>query len=190
MADPVAAAGAAVNPERYRTWSDGRPVRQVTNPDLTARILRFLDVRRGSRVLEVGTGSGYSAALLSVLVGRSGRVVSLDVDAELVERATRLLRGDGATNVLVVHRDGRLGYADEAPFDAVVSWASVGTEIPPPWTAQTRVGGTIVAPFTDGRIRKLRVTSEGAVAEEAAITGGFVPLTARPFRPWEDETGP
>lgn len=185
MRDRVAAALAAIRPETYASWRDGAPVRQVSNPRLVARMLRLLDPPAAATVLEIGTGSGYSAALLSRLVGPRGRVVSLDVDPELVARARRVQRDAGARNVRFIRRDGRLGYAEEAPFDALVSWASADLETPPAWRYQIRAGGTIVAPFADGRVRKLRALRDGELVEEASIAGRFVPLTSEPFRPWE-----
>jgi protein-L-isoaspartate O-methyltransferase len=86
-------------------------------------MLRLLDVQAGHRVLEVGTGSGYSTALLAHLVGPCGRVSSVDIDPDLVARAGRLLGMDGHSNVTVVHADGRLGHRPGAPYDRVVAWA-------------------------------------------------------------------
>jgi protein-L-isoaspartate(D-aspartate) O-methyltransferase len=75
-------------------------------------------------VLEIGTGSGFSTALLSHLVGNDGAVCSVDVDREMSERAARLLPMAGHSNVLLRTGDGRKGWAESAPFDRLVVWAA------------------------------------------------------------------
>jgi protein-L-isoaspartate(D-aspartate) O-methyltransferase len=95
--------------DRYLRTQDGRQLPQTSRPELIATMLRLLDVQPDHQVLEVGTGSGYSTALLAHLVGPGGQVISLDIDPELVTRASRLLALDGRTNVTVWHADGRLG---------------------------------------------------------------------------------
>lgn len=120
--------------EFYVLDADGARFPQSSAPDLVARVLRLLDARPGEHVLEIGTGSGYSAAVLSRLVGHSGRVVSVDHAEEVVPRARALLRRDGRDNVTVVLADGLQGWATGA-HDRLVAWASV-SELSDSWLEQ------------------------------------------------------
>jgi protein-L-isoaspartate(D-aspartate) O-methyltransferase len=186
--DRVGAAAEAVRRDRYMLHEDGTQVPQSSAPQVVLRMLRLLNVVAGATVLEVGTGSGYSTALLAHLTGPAGRVVSLDIDREMAERAARLLRGDGVRNVTVHCADGRGGYPAGAPYDRLIAWASSSQTVPEPWTQQVREGGLIVAPVRRGRrgaVIRLRVLPAGRVAEEDEIEAGFIPLTAAPLRPWE-----
>jgi protein-L-isoaspartate O-methyltransferase len=92
MADRVSAAMRQVHRDLYWQDSNGSIIYQITKPEVIARMLRLLAVAKGIRVFEVGTGSGHSTALLSVLVGAHGQVISVDVDPEMVYRATGLLQ--------------------------------------------------------------------------------------------------
>ena len=186
--DRVGAAAEAVRRERYMLHEDGTQVPQSSAPQVVLRMLRLLDVVAGDTVLEVGTGSGYSTALLAHLTGPAGRVVSLDIDHEMVERAARLLRRDGMRNVTVRRADGRGGYPAGGPYDRLIAWASSNQTVPEAWREQVREGGLIVAPVRRGRrgaVIQLRVLPAGRVVEEDQIEAGFIPLTVEPLRPWE-----
>lgn len=151
-------------------------------------MLRLLEVPEGSRVLEVGTGSGYSTALLSVLVGPFGRVISVVSTPTWWGVPPGSLEDEGRASVQVLLADGRLGYAPVAPYDRLIAWASAQEPIPDAWAEQVLPGGLIVAPIrTDvGQfVARLRLTSLGEAAIEQTIEGGFIPLTGEPFRPWE-----
>jgi protein-L-isoaspartate(D-aspartate) O-methyltransferase len=167
--------------------ADGTQVPQTTRPELIGEMLRLLDVPEGCRVLEVGTGSGYSTALLCELVGARGTVISLDIDAEMVERARPLLRQGGYVNVEILLADGRLGLAAGAPYERLVAWAATDGNVPAPWVRQVVAGGVIVTPTTDGRVLKLEVSAGPTATEKAAIRAGFIPLTSSPLRPWEND---
>ena len=93
--------------------------RQTFNslPSLTAEALAALDVAPGHRVLEVGTGTGYAAALLAELVGPSGAVVSIDIVPPFVDLARRAMRQLGIDNVRVVEGDGAYGHPSAGPFE-------------------------------------------------------------------------
>lgn len=150
---------------------------------MMARMLRLLEARDGDRVLEIGTGSGYSTALLRELVGPRGGIVSIDVDTELTSRAAVLL-----PDVRFVTADGRDGCAAAAPYDRVIAWASA-TELPLSWLEQTRPGALLVVPMRDSAsawVSRYRRTFDGAL-EDKRIAGSFIPLTAQPFKPWESD---
>jgi protein-L-isoaspartate(D-aspartate) O-methyltransferase len=109
-------------------------------------MLDLLAIEPGMRVLEIGTGSGWNAALLGRLVGPGGEVVSIDIDAELVERARPRLGAAGAGNVEVRAADGALGAPDRAPFDRVL--ATVGCDdVSPAWLGQLRPDGRVLVPL-------------------------------------------
>jgi protein-L-isoaspartate(D-aspartate) O-methyltransferase len=187
VGDSVGTALRAVEHARYCLDEQGNQLPQTSDPDVIARMLRLLDPRPGDRVLEIGTGSGYSTALLAELTGPTGGVVSIDVDPEVTFRATRLLADAGYGNVLLVTADGRQGWPSHAPFGRVVAWCSVG-DVPTAWRAQTRPGAVLVVPMrADGEtwVGKYHRTRRSTLVEDERVAGGFVPATATPFRPWE-----
>ncbi len=113
----------------------------MLNPKLEARLLQELQVHKHERVLEVGTGSGYMAALLA---HKAREVVTLELLPELVEFAKANLQRAGITNVRVRQADGSRGLPEEAPFDAILLSGSVPA-VPPSLLAQLKVGGRLAA---------------------------------------------
>ena len=110
-------------------------------PKVQARLLQELDVRRHERVLEIGTGSGYMAALLG---HKAQQVISLERDPQLAEVARANLQRAGVMNVSVRQADGSRGLPEEGPFDAILLSGSVA-EVPPQLLAQLKVGGRLAA---------------------------------------------
>jgi len=110
-------------------------------PRVEARMLQDLQVQRHERVLEIGTGSGFMAALLG---HRAQSVISLEVKPALAKLATENLRRSGASNVSVVQADGSRGYASEGPFDAILLSGSV-SKVPEDLLKQLKPGGRLVA---------------------------------------------
>ncbi|MCE0764316.1 methyltransferase domain-containing protein [Pseudonocardia kujensis] len=126
---------------------DGIATSSASQPSMMAIMLEQLAPAPGHRVLEIGAGTGYNAALLTRLVGPSGRVVSVDIDAELVEDATRHLAQAGVTGVDLRVGDGALGVPEAAPYDRVV--LTVGSwDLRPEWVAQLAPGGRLLLPLT------------------------------------------
>lgn len=114
----------------------------ISQPLVVASMTQALGLRGGERVLEVGAGSGYQAAVLSRLVAE---VVAVELEPELAERARATLDRLGCRNVLVVTGDGKLGHPERAPYDAIV--VSCATEeVPPALVAQLGAGGRMVVP--------------------------------------------
>lgn len=156
----------------------GEALSTMSQPSIVALMLEELAValRPGGRVLEVGTASGYNAALLSHLVGDGGLVVTIELDDELAASAAGRLRGLG--NVRVVAGDGRAGHAADAPYDGVI--VTAGAEaVAPAWVEQLAVGGRLVVPITGanriGSCVTYERTADGLV-ERSSMACGFVPL--------------
>ena len=110
-------------------------------PKVEARLLQELDVRKHERVLEVGAGSGYMAALLG---HKAQQAITMEIDAQLAEMARANLRRAGVMNVGVRQADGSRGLAEEGPFDAILLSGSVA-EVPAQLLAQLKVGGRLAA---------------------------------------------
>lgn len=123
------------------------PTSSSSAPHLVAEMLALLDARAGHRVLEVGTGTGWTAALLARQVGQQN-VTTIEIDAALAARATENLDAAGYTPQVIVG-DGARGWEPGAPYDRVHVTAGVGS-VPYAWVAQTRPGGVIVLPWMPG----------------------------------------
>jgi len=117
----------------------------ISAPHMVAIMCNVLDIHEGMRVLDVGTGSGYHAAVMADLVGPEGHVYSIERVAELVVFARRNLREAGIENVTVVEGDGSLGLPDHAPYDRI-NVAATAPEIPEPLKEQLKVGGKLAIP--------------------------------------------
>lgn len=127
-------------------WADGVPVSSASQPAIVANMLEQLCVEPGHRVLEIGAGTGYNAALLSSLVGPTGAVTTVDIASDVTDRARSALVSLGFGSVHVVCGDGGLGYAENAPYDRVI--VTVGAwDLPEAWFAQLRTGGRLVVPL-------------------------------------------
>lgn len=125
---------------------NGLALSSSSQPAIVAQMLEQLDAREGHHVLEIGAGSGYNAALLGSIVGASGRVLTLDIDADVAESAHAGLVRAGLTNVDVRTSDGWPGAPDLAPFDRIE--VTVGAwDISPHWVEQLRPGGMLVVPL-------------------------------------------
>ncbi|MFC4858190.1 methyltransferase, FxLD system [Actinophytocola glycyrrhizae] len=126
--------------------ADGRPVSSSSQPTIMAIMLDQLAPRRGQRVLEIGAGTGFNAALLASIVGERGAVTSVDLDADTVAHARENLDAAGCPNVVVVAGDGALGHADGAPYHRII--ATVGVwDLAPAWLEQLAPDGRIVVPL-------------------------------------------
>lgn len=136
----------ADEPVYTKTDTCGTSISAASQPRIVAMMLEQLDVRSGQRVMEAGAGTGYNAALLAAVVGDSGRVVTIDVDEDLVNGARKSLAAAGVANVDVVHGDGALGYSEGAPYDRII--ATVGAyETPAAWLKQLAPDGRLVVPL-------------------------------------------
>lgn len=156
------------------------PSSSATLPRLVVGMLDDLRVRDGMRVLEIGTGSGYSSALLCERLGDS-HVVTVEIDAGVAERAQVALKAAGYAPTMVTG-DGAVGYPAGAPYDRVIATCAV-RHIPYAWVEQTRPGGLIVAPLagslTSFGLVRLEVAGDGtAVGRMLPRPAGFMWLRA------------
>src|SRR4029079_19190306 len=125
---------------------DGVTTSSASQPSMMAIMLAQLDLRPGHRVLEIGAGTGYNAALMARLVGRQGHVVSVDIDADLVDGAARHLAAAEVSDVELVCGDGALGHPSAAPYDRIVLTVGSG-DVRPEWVAQLAPGGRLLLPL-------------------------------------------
>jgi protein-L-isoaspartate(D-aspartate) O-methyltransferase len=146
----------------------------ISQPLVVARMCELLTLRGDEMVLDVGTGSGYHAAVLARLVRH---VYSIEVVPELSRAAALALAADGVDNVTLVVGDGSRGLPQHAPYDAINVAAAAGGEVPPALLEQLAPGGRLVAPVGDGEQRLVRVrrTTSG-IKREALDSVRFVPL--------------
>ena len=129
-----------------RVDARGVPVSSSSAPNIMARMLERLGPEPGDRVLEIGTGTGYNAALLATLVTRAGSVTSIDIDPAVTGAARPRLERAGFGAVRVLDGDGWLGSPQGAPYDRIE--ATVGLwDVSPHWLEQLRDGGTLVLPL-------------------------------------------
>jgi protein-L-isoaspartate(D-aspartate) O-methyltransferase len=168
----------AVRPQAYRDTplpiGDGQT---ISAPHMVAVMAEALDLREGHKVLEIGTGSGYNAAVMAELVGPTGKIISLERHPSLAEKAGRLLQEAGYGNVQLVVGDGSLGYPEEAPYDRI-SVTCGAPRVPNALAEQLKEGGTMLIPVGGLeyqsllRVRKLG----GKLQSEDLGSVVFVPL--------------
>ena len=146
---PEVGPAAAYRDEAFviKCGADGLPVSSSSQPAMMAIMLDQLGLRPGHRVLEIGTGSGYNAAVMSAVVGPDGQVVSVDIDSELVGRARTSLATAGFDAVQVLCADGGYGDPAGAPYDRIIVTAGAW-DIAPAWLDQLTPDGLLVLPLS------------------------------------------
>jgi protein-L-isoaspartate(D-aspartate) O-methyltransferase len=148
----------------------------ISQPFMVAWMTQALELSGEERVLEVGTGSGYQAAILSLLCAK---VLSMEILPELAERARKTLARLGIQNVAIRLGDGSGGWPEEAPFDGIVVTAAA-VSVPPALPAQLRPGGRMVIPIGAEHdvqfLHLLRKAEDGTVADQELFAVRFVPL--------------
>ena len=167
--------------QRSRAYDD-RPLsighgQTISQPYIVALMTSLMELSGKEKILEIGTGSGYQAAILSQV---AGQVYSIERVQELAAAARARLTDLGYDNVQVIHGDGGLGLPEQAPFDAIMLTAAA-SEIPPPLYQQVRDGGLMVGPvgsrYEQVLIRLRRVGDEWK--QETSTPVIFVPLTGK-----------
>jgi protein-L-isoaspartate(D-aspartate) O-methyltransferase len=167
-------------PESYRweSYRDGPlPIghnQTISQPYIVAIMTELLNIDSASKVLEIGTGSGYQAAVLAEI---SDSVYSIEIITELANRADTLLDSLGYTDVHIRAGDGYRGWPEAAPFDAIIVTAAP-PKIPQPLVDQLKTGGRMVIPVGDFYQELLLVQkTEKGVVEKSIIPVRFVPMT-------------
>ncbi len=153
----------------------------ISQPYIVALMTECLALSDSDIVLEIGTGSGYQAAVLSRIVRQ---VFTIEVREVLFRRARRVLSALGCANIEIRHGDGYYGWPERAPFDGIIITAAVGLA-PPPLLAQLKEGGRLVLPFgtPPGHQRLTVITRVGMRFQVRHITGvTFVPMVGRATR--------
>jgi len=171
-------------PEQYRkdAYYDGPlPIgyeQTISQPYIVALMTEILDVRPGMRVLEIGTGSGYQAAVLAEI---GAQVFSIEIVPELCDRARGILIQDlQYKNVELRCGDGYVGWPEEAPFDRIMLTAAPA-KIPQPLLDQLKIGGIMISPVgtTFQQLMVYRKKQDHKVFVERSIPVRFVPMTGR-----------
>ncbi|MBW2521772.1 MAG: protein-L-isoaspartate(D-aspartate) O-methyltransferase [Deltaproteobacteria bacterium] len=170
-------------PPAAETWAyANRPLpighgQTISQPYIVALMTDLADIRPGGRVLEIGTGSGYQAAVLAAM---GAEVFTIEIIAPLAEEASRRLADLGYEQVHTRRGDGYYGWEEEAPFDAIVVTAAAG-HIPPPLLRQLKPGGTMVIPvggrFMVQHLVLVNKDSSGGLTTRQVLPVRFVPLT-------------
>ena len=152
----------------------------ISQPYIVGFMTQAAEIRPGDRVLEIGTGSGYQAAVLAEIVGE---LWSIEILAPLAERARAALDACGYDRVHVRTGDGYRGWPAEAPFDAILVTAAPD-HVPEPLVEQLAVGGRLIIPVGDRyqEIIRIRRTSQG-LEREILLPVRFVPMTGEAQQP-------
>jgi len=173
-------------PEEIRAYAyDDRPLpigerQTISQPYIVALMTELAEVAPGEKVLEVGTGSGYQAAVLAAM---KADVWSIEIVAPLAERARADLAAQGYTGIRLRVGDGYAGWKEAAPFDAIIVTAAPD-HVPQPLVDQLAVGGRLVIPVGATYQELIRITrTKDGIQRESVIPVRFVPMTGEAQRP-------
>ncbi len=146
----------------------------ISQPLTVAAMTEALDARKGDKILEVGAGSGYQAAILSAVIGEKGKIITTEIIPELFEFAKKNLKP--YKNVTVLNTDGSSGYGPEAPYDRIIVTASAPA-VPKPLVGHLKDTGRLVIPVGD---RMLLIEKKNGKTRETFIGYyAFVPLRGK-----------
>jgi protein-L-isoaspartate(D-aspartate) O-methyltransferase len=155
----------------------GMPASSTSQASLVAKMLELLDLSEGLKVLEVGAGTGYNAALLAQVVGDQRLVITVDVLEDVVDQTRRLLADTGYPRIQVLLRDGFEGVPEQAPFDRIV--ATVGcSDLSPHWAEQLAGDGAMLVPLqhASGHPLVLARKDGAALRGRMVLRTGFIPV--------------
>ncbi|MCC5622960.1 methyltransferase domain-containing protein [Nostoc sp. CHAB 5715] len=168
---------------------DGQAVSSSSQPAVMAIMLEQLDLQPGDRVLEIGAGTGYNAALMAHIVGETGQVIAIDIDEDIVEDARQHLAKAGFEQVKVVCTDGGFGYPSAAPYDRIILTVAAW-DIAIAWQEQLKPQGRLVLPLTLKDNVQITVAFESADSYLVSISTsncGFMKLRGAFAEPQEAE---
>ena len=151
----------------------------ISQPYIVAYMTEALEIGKGDKVLEIGTGSGYQAAVLAEI---TDEVFTIEIVEPLAKRAARDLKEAGYDAVATRHADGYYGWESEAPFDAIIVTAAARS-IPPPLVEQLKEGGRMIIPvgpaFGMQRLVLVQKDSGGEIRTDSLMPVRFVPFTGK-----------
>ncbi|MBI5092763.1 MAG: protein-L-isoaspartate(D-aspartate) O-methyltransferase [Candidatus Hydrogenedentes bacterium] len=173
-----------VPPGQVSQAYDDRPLpigygQTISQPYIVGKMTELLKVDANSVVLEVGTGSGYQAAILAELVKD---VFTIEIISPLAEQASKRLKALGYSRAHARAGDGYFGWADHAPYDGIIVTAAA-SHIPPPLVEQLKAGGRLIIPvgppFGLQQLLVLEKRKDGSITQRSVMSVKFVPLTGR-----------
>ena len=149
----------------------------ISAPHMVAMMCDLLDLQEGHKILEIGSGSGYNAAVMAEIIGKKGKIYSIERLEPLANFARENLKNTGYSNVEVILSDGSLGYPEQAPYDRISVTASA-PETPKPLLEQLKPGGIMVLPEGEGyqRLYIIRKSMDGKITKQDWGGVIFVPL--------------
>lgn len=153
----------------------------ISQPTTVAMMTEALEPKTGQKILEIGAGSGYQAAILSKIVGKNGKIFTIERIPELVEFAKENLKKTGIKNVKIIEGDGTLGLEKEAPFDRIIVTAGA-PQVPEKLKEQLKFGGVMVIPVGDRFEQEIFVIKRKSKTEFEKVSIGpfmFVPLIGK-----------
>jgi protein-L-isoaspartate(D-aspartate) O-methyltransferase len=152
----------------------------ISAPHMVAIMCELLELSEGHKVLEIGSGSGYNAAVMGELVGKSGHVYTVERIEPLMHFARENLKETGYNNVTVILEDGSMGYSGYAPYDRI-SVTCAAPHIPEPLLEQLKPGGIMVIPVGNYSQELIRIKKDGEGNIHKEKKGGvvFVPLIGK-----------
>ncbi len=172
-------------PEKYKKFSyRDSPLgigygQTISQPFIVAEMTRLLNLSSESKVLEIGTGSGYQAAVLAEI---TSKVYSIEIIQPLVEFAADNLKSAGYVNVRQQHGDGYYGWPEAAPFDGIIVTCAAGN-VPPPLLEQLAPGGRMIIPvgqrFGTQHLILITKNMDGSISSQSIMPVRFVPLVRK-----------
>jgi len=157
----------------------------ISAPHMVAMMCDYLELKKGDKVLEVGSGSGYHAAVIAELIGEEGHLYTVERIPWLVEFSMKNMKRAGYKNVTVTHGDGTLGLPEHAPYDKI-SVTCAAPDVPPPLIEQLKTGGKMVIPVGRYTQKLYLLEKKNGIERNKKCDVVFVPLIGRyGFRDYE-----
>ncbi len=152
----------------------------ISQPSTVIAMTEALNVKKGQKILEIGTGSGWQGAILSYLVGEKGFVYSIEVIKKLAEFAKSNIKKLGIKNIEVIVKDGSLGLKEKSPFDRIIVTAAA-PDVPHPYLDQLKLNGIMVIPVGNLYLQKMYIIKKLKRGIERECIGNFmfVPLIGK-----------